>query len=170
MKNKCIAFALFLLGIALFWISRDTTAQLPINIADSEAKISFYDSMKTFKDYEFIGIFLHNIVVGILLSIVGYFTGGFLTSIVLIWNGFLVALVYSIGIPQFPLASILYASKHTPIEIYAFLIFADFGLHGRFFIKKIIKKNEIDFTLILNYRKLLFPTVLLIVAAFLETI
>ncbi|MBS9768355.1 MAG: stage II sporulation protein M [Flavobacteriaceae bacterium] len=169
MKNKCIAFAFFLLGIVLFIISKDTS-QLPITTDNSEIKISFYESMEAFQGYEFIGIFLHNIVVGILLSIIGYFSGGFLTSIVLIWNGFLVALVYNIGIYQLPLDTILYASKHVPFEVYAFLVFADFGLQGRFFITKILKHNEIDFSLIPNYRKLLFPTVLLVISAFLETI
>ncbi len=170
MKNKCIAFAFFVLGIVLFFISKDTS-QLPINTPNIEAKISFFESMEAFKGYEFIGIFLHNIVVGILLSVVGYFTGGFLTSVVLIWNGFLVALVYNMGIIyQLPLDSILYASKHAPVEVYAFLVFADFGLQGRIFITKIFKHNEIDFSLIPNYRKLLFPTILLIIAAFLETI
>ncbi len=169
MKNKCIAFAFFVFGIVLFSISKDTL-QLPINTVNTEVKVSFYESMEAFRGYEFIGIFLHNIVVGILLSVVGYFTGGFLTSVVLIWNGFLVALVYNMGIYQLPLDSILYASKHAPIEVYAFLMFADFGLQGRFFITKILKHNEIDFSLIPNYRKLLFPTILLIVAAFLETI
>ncbi len=169
MKNKCIAFAFFTFGIILFLISKDTS-QIPTSAENFEVQASFYDSMEAFKGYEFFGIFLHNIVVGILLSIVGYFTGGFLTSIVLIWNGFLVALVYNMGIYQLPLGTVLYASKHAPVEVYAFLVFSDFGLQGRFFIAKILKHNEIDFSLIPNYRKLVFPTVLLVIAAFLETI
>lgn len=114
--------------------------------------------------------FLGFLLVGILLSILGYFTGGVLTLSILVWNGFLVALVYNLASYQLPLDKILYASKHTPFEVYAFLIFADFGLQGRFFIRSILKYSEIDFSLIPTYRKLLFPTLLLVIAALLETI
>ena len=166
MKNRVVAFIFFMLGIFLFYINKDTS-QLPMG-NNSHFKISFYDKMDAFKNYEFIGIFINNIVVGILLSIVGYFTGGFLTLIILIWNGFLVAIVYNMAIYHLPLNTILYASKHAPIEIYAFLIFSDFGLEGRFFIKKIFKNNEIDFTLIPKYKNLVFPIILLLIASILE--
>lgn len=143
MKNKGIAFAFFILGIALFYIGSKSSS-IPTNagVIDTSPHISFYDKMKAFEGYEFFGILINNIIVGILLSILGYFTGGVLTLSILVWNGFLVALVYNLASYQLPLDKILYASKHTPFEVYAFLIFADFGLQGRFFVRRILKYKE----------------------------
>ncbi len=166
MKNKFIAFIFFVLGILLFYISKDTS-QLP-TFNNNQFKISFYENMEAFKNYEIIGIFINNLIVGVLLSIVGYFTGGFLTLIILIWNGFLVAMVYNMAIYKLPMETILYASKHAPIEIYAFIKFSEFGLEGRFFIKNILKNNEIDFTLIPKYQNLFLPIILLLIASILE--
>lgn len=168
MKNRFIAFIFFMFGVFLFYISKDAS-QLPTG-NNNQFKISFYENMEAFKNYEIIGIFINNLIVGVLLSIVGYFTGGFLTLIILVWNGFLVAIVYNMAINHFPLYTILFASKHVPIELYAFFIFSDFGLNGRFFIKNILKNNEIDFSLIPEYKKLIFPTILLLISSILETL
>lgn len=167
MKHRFIAFSFFVLGILLFFVSKDPFS-LPSE--DTNVQISFYNKMKVFNDFEFIGIFIYNITVGFLLSILGFFTGGLLTALILIWNGFLIAMVYNIAIYKLPIDTILYASKHIPFEIFAFLIFAQFGLKGKSFISNILKKNEIDFSLIPKIKNLSYPTFLLIIAAILETI
>ncbi|WP_044401284.1 stage II sporulation protein M [Lacinutrix sp. Hel_I_90] len=171
MKNRLIALVFFVFGILLFFISKDTSIMtLELTSENSNTNISFFDKMAFFKGYEVFGIFIYNLGVAFLLSFVGYFTGGLLTLIILLWNGFLIAIVYNMAIYKLPVDTILYASKHAPIEIFAFLIFADFGLKGRFFIKRILNKNEIDFTLIPNFKNLIYPTILLILASILETI
>jgi len=166
MKNKIIAFCFFILGILLYFINKDTT-QIP-TVNNNQINISFYKNMDNFINYKFIGIFINNMIVGLLLSVFGYLTGGFLTLLILIWNGFLVAMVYNMAIYKLPISAILYASKHAPFEIYAFLIFSEFGLKGRFFIKNILKNNEINFTLIPGFKKLIFPIILLLIASILE--
>lgn len=167
MKYRFIAFAFFVFGILLYFISKDTTHL----ISDSTpVKISFYSKMAPFKGFEVVGIFIYNLSVGFLLSIIGYFTGGLLTVIILMWNGFLFAMVYNFAVCTLPIDTILYASKHVPFEIFAFLIYAEFGLNGNFFVMQILKKNEINFSLIPKFTKLFFSTILLIIASILETI
>lgn len=166
MKNRIIALCFFILGISLFYLSKEKT-NLDIE-NNSQIKFSFYQNLDYFKNYKFLVIFTRNIIVGLLLSILGYFTGGFFTIIILIWNGFLVAMVYNLAIYRLPLDVIIYSSKHAPIEIYAFLLFSQFGLDGRFFINKILRKNEIDFSLIPKFKNLIFPTALLFIASILE--
>lgn len=171
MKNRFIAFIFFVLGILLFFISKDTSLLTSeLTSTNKDVSISFFDKMAFFDGYEVFGIFIYNLVVGFLLSFVGYFTGGFLTLMILLWNGFLVAIIYNMAIYKLPIDTILYATKHAPIEIFAFLIFADFGLKGRFFIKNILKNNEIDFLLFPKFKNLIYPTLLLAVASILETI
>jgi len=167
MKDRIVSLVFFSIGIFLFYINIDS--QLT-TIENSQIKISFYENLEGFRNYEFIGIFINNIIVGFLLSVFGYLTGGFLTLLILIWNGFLVAIVYNMAFYQLPLDTILYASKHVPIEVYAFLIFSEFGLKGRYFFLNIFKNNEIDFKLTPKYKTLILPIVLLFIAAILETI
>jgi len=167
MKHRLIAFSFFVFGILLFFITKDTSHLAP---KDTHAEISFYEKIKFYNNFEVIGIFIYNLTLGFLLSIMGYFTGGLLTLLILIWNGFLIAMVYNLAIYKLSIDTILYSSKHIPFEILAFLIFAEFGLKGRFFISKILKKNEIDFSLFPNIKNLIYPSFLLIISSILETI
>ncbi len=169
MKEKIIAFLFFIFGIVLFLFIRDS---YPLNSFDnkSDFKVSFYEKMNFFENFEFFGIFIFNLIVGFLLSFIGYFTGGFLTLLILFWNGFLIAMILNLAVYKLSIGTILYVSKHMPLEIYAFLLFAEFGLRGRFFIKKILIDNEVDFSLVPKTKKLLYPTILLVFASFLEVI
>ena len=168
MKSRITAFIIFLFGIFLFFFSIEKST---ITFENSKIQdINLYENMKFFEGFEFLGIFLNNLVVGFFLSIAGYFTGGFLTILILIWNGFFVAAVYNIGFHYVSIDNILYASKHAPIEIYSFLIFSEFGFKGHYFMKKILKENIIDFTLIPKFKKLIYPVLLLFIASILETL
>lgn len=169
MLNKLISFLFFLFGIILFFFSKDDFFTVTDN-NNLNTNISFYNKMEYFKDYKILGVFISNLTVGFLLSIVGYFTGGLLTILILIWNGFLVAMVYNMAYYLLPMNTILYATKHAPFEIYAFLIFADFGLKGRLFVKKILVNNEINLTIFPSLKNLIFPIILLFFASILEVI
>lgn len=168
MRTKFFGFLLFLFGVFLFYINKDITI---VNVGDGKIKANdIYENMKYFEGIEFLGVFLNNILVGFLLSILGYFTGGFLTALILVWNGFFVAAVYNIAFYYVSIDTMLYASKHAPIEIYAFLIFAEFGFQGFHFLKKILKENVIDFSLMPKLKKLVLPSLLLFIASILETL
>ena len=107
MKEKIIAFLFFIFGIVLFLFIRDS---YPLNSFDnkSDFKISFYEKMNFFENFEFFGIFIFNLIVGFLLSFIGYFTGGFLTLLILFWNGFLIAMILNLAVYKLSIGTILY--------------------------------------------------------------
>ena len=104
------------------------------------------------------------------MSFVGFFTGGLLKVFILVWNGFLFAMIYNSVIYTVPLETILYSSKHVFFELFAFLLFAEFGFKGFQFVKNIISNNEINFNHMPSLYKLILPGVLLLFSAFLEVI
>ncbi len=70
--------------------------------------------------YDFLNIFITNTIVSLLLSIAGFFTGGILTLLIIIWNVLLLYLLYSYAfLSTNDINAILYLSKHAPLEIYA---------------------------------------------------
>ena len=121
--------------------------------------------------YNFVNIFVTNLFVGIVLSIIGFFTGGILTLLILIWNFFLLWLVY---FPVFTthrnINAILYFSKHLPIEIYAFVLFSLIGFRGFKFYTKLIISHQLDKKLLPNLKELLFPSILLLLSSLIEVI
>jgi uncharacterized membrane protein SpoIIM required for sporulation len=112
-------------------------------------------------------IFLNNIIVGLLLSIFGFFSGGLLSILILFWNGYLIGSIYIESWANLSLNQIFYYSKHIPLELFAFVLFANFGLKGFVFYKKLFK-YKIDIGLIPSYRCLILPTILLLIASIIE--
>ncbi len=119
--------------------------------------------------YDFLNIFITNTIVSLLLSIAGFFTGGILTLLIIIWNVLLLYLLYSYAfLSTNDINAILYLSKHAPLEIYALTLFSIIGFRGFKFYIKLIKLHQFDKKLIPNIKELVLPIILLLLASFIE--
>lgn len=138
------------------------------NNLDEEKSNKIVAALKTFAK-----IFLNNFIVGILLSIVGFLTGGVLSVVYLIFNGFFITnsimLALITGNPTAEIISLLI--YHAPFEIVALIWLSVIGLGGFSFYRKILKSDYIDKLQIkTSLRQLLYPNLLLLFAAIVETL
>ncbi|MGY0426046.1 MAG: hypothetical protein ACWIPI_04345 [Polaribacter sp.] len=121
--------------------------------------------------YNYVNIFVTNLVVGFVLSIIGFLTGGMLTLLILLWNFLLLWLIYASVISNhYNIGIILYFSKHLPIEIYAFALFSIIGFRGAKFYKKLIVSNELDTKLFPSIKEILIPSLLLFLSSLIEVL
>ena len=119
--------------------------------------------------YNFLNIFITNFISGLILSLLGFLTGGILTLIIILWNLLLLWFIYSSALSSHQdIDLILYLSKHLPIEIYAFILFSIIGFRGFRFYKKLIIFQQFDRTLFPCLKELFLPVFLLIIASFIE--
>ena len=78
------------------------------------------------------GILLTNLLVSLSISLGGLLTGGVLTLLTFLWNGFLISLVvqqYVVGTHMGPLATLVIFA-HAPLELLAFIGLGNIGLLG----------------------------------------
>ncbi len=121
--------------------------------------------------YDFINIFISNLVVGLVLSIIGFFTGGLITFFIIVWNLLLIWILYSNAIYNHnSLSLILYLSKHVPLEIYAFTLFSIVGFRGFGFYKQLIVYKNFDIKLFPNIYEIIFPSILLFFSSSIEVL
>lgn len=118
----------------------------------------------------FLDIFLNNLLVGIVLAILGYFSGGLLSLVVLFWNGYLLGMIYKMGLETLPIIEVLFYSKHLLFEIPALILFANFGLKGFDFFQKIVVDKEINIIPLSEFKKLIVPVILICFGSILEVI
>jgi len=141
---------------------------LHINLQDQNSNNITFNLQILHSKYNSINIFVSNIVVGFLLSIVGFFTGGLLTLLILLWNFLLLWLIYSFAISNNNFDLILYFSKHLPLEIYAFASFSIIGFRGFTFYKNLIIFQKFDLKLIPNIKEMILPILLLLLSSIVE--
>lgn len=128
-------------------------------------KLEIFDTPHTFYN-----IFSNNIIVGLLISIGGYFSGGFLVFVILFWNGFFLTEIIQTSIAlNISHSEVFYGTiYHGIIEIFALLIFGKIGLKGWEFYKSIFYENK--FTMQgLNIKYFLMPILLLLISAVIES-
>lgn len=119
--------------------------------------------------YNFVNIFFTNLIVGLFLSVAGFFTGGILTLIVIVWNALLFWLIYSIATYHHnQVCAILYLLKHSPLEIYALALFSIIGFRGFKFYKNLIISQKFDRETFPNVKEMILPTILLLFASLIE--
>lgn len=119
--------------------------------------------------YDFVNIFITNSVVGLVLSIAGFFTGGILTLLIIVWNILLFWLLYSIALSNNNnISTILYLLKDAPLEIYALALFSIIGFRGFKFYRKLIKLQVFDNELLPNIKELTLPIILIFLASLIE--
>lgn len=115
-------------------------------------------------------IFLNNLLVGLMLSVLGFFTAGLLTAVLLFWNGYILGIVYSAAFYILDMGHLLYHSKHIPLELYGLVLFSQIGFKGFFFFREIVLGRGIRIRAFLDLNKFLVPTLCLSLAAFLEVL
>jgi uncharacterized membrane protein SpoIIM required for sporulation len=167
MKASLLAFLFFSIGILLYVILFDSSTKIEFK---EEFAINPEDLKSISTGITFIDIFLNNLIVGLMLSYLGFFTGGVLTAVLLILNGFFVSTIYGYGLNFMPFEDILYYSKHVPIEPIALFLFSKIGFSGYGFMKNILSGKEMDMDLLPRVRELMIPSLLLFLASIIEVI
>lgn len=115
-------------------------------------------------------IHVHNFLVAILLYVVAYFTGGILTILVSIWNGFIIGIsVQTALMNDIKVTKLLMYLLHAPFEFVALTWFGALGLLGTENLNKIIKEEELSLNNFPKVRNYYYPAILLLIAAMIET-
>lgn len=169
MKYKLFSLSVFAFGFVIIFIF------LNLEVSNNDLnpiKFSGYENLQIIDtNIKFLDIFFNNLVVAFILSILGFLSGGLLTIVTLFWNGFLLGIILFLGYYGLEIHTFLYLIKHIPLELYAFLIFSEFGLKGFNLYKKILTNNEtIDIQSTLNFKKLIAPIIILFIASIIETL
>ncbi|MEY4987837.1 MAG: Stage sporulation protein [Bacteroidota bacterium] len=156
-----------------FWISGVFLASnltYIVPIAD-QAFNSVYKSMSFWEVFSF--LFKTNIAVGLLCCYMGYATAGLMTVFILIFNGYLFGMALFVitklqlqEVLEFDLLIKLFG--HVPFEIISFCLFGMYGLSGFNFVLNLNSNKEIVSD-VPSLKSILFPFVLLIFAAIIET-
>ena len=81
MKTNLLAFLFFSIGILLYVVLNDNSTDFDLK---EEYTINPSDLKSIDTGIYFLDIFLNNIIVGLMLSYLGFFTGGILTAVLLI--------------------------------------------------------------------------------------
>jgi len=165
-KYNLISFITLLTGIAIGYF---------INIkfiSDSLIDLSFNDEFSLyslkFDTNVFRKIFLKNIIVALLLSIGGYFSGGLLTIAVLLVNGFFLGSYFTsyhycnISLIEFS----YYFVFHGILEFYSFFLFSNIGYNGYKFYRDIFLENK--FKINIELFSFIKPVIILLIAALIE--
>lgn len=116
----------------------------------------------------FIEIFFNNLIVGLLLSIGGYFSYGILTIFILIWNGVILGSLFKLcnNVDVTFLESLKYFIFHGTFELYSFFLFSLIGFKGWKFYNRLFY-NEL-FLIEIKLSDFLIPIILLLIAAAIE--
>lgn len=117
-------------------------------------------------------IFSNNIIVGMIISIAGFATGGIITVSVFAWNGFTLGLLYKSLQNNFIYGETIFWTHtlpHAPSEILAFCLFGCIGLKGYKFWNLLFTSSSINTKLIPETKEFFIPVILLFISALIET-
>ena len=166
---KFICPFLFILAGIFFYFS--TTVSISTDSSYNKIDNGSFTEIKTIDTgYLFVDIFVNNLIIGFMLSILGFISGGLVTTVILFWNGYLISIIYDIAFSILTIEDILYFSKHVPIEIFALILFAKIGIEGFFFYRRIICNNKIEFKKMPKFNEFILPIILLFTASIIEVI
>lgn len=162
-----ISLSTLFIGIIIGYIS-----SLYFNQQNIDLSIKPYSSLLNFNFNVdvFLKILKSNFIVAFLLSIGGYYSGGVLTVLVLLLNGYYLGINFTV-IHNTNLTFLEFSKFfifHGILEFTAFLLFARIGYSGFYFYKKFLKeeKLKIDF----HFKSYTKPSIILIIAAMIETL
>ncbi|MHA8092453.1 stage II sporulation protein M [Aquirufa regiilacus] len=158
-----------------FWISGVFLASnltYIIPIAD-QAVNSVYESMSFWEVFCY--LFKTNITVGLLCCYMGYATAGLMTVFILMFNGYLFGMALFViaklqhhEVLEFGLLIKLFG--HVPLEIISFCLFGMYGLSGfNFVLNSNSNSNKEILSDLPSIKSILFPFVLLVIAAIIES-
>lgn len=120
----------------------------------------------------FFSIWVANLSVALILSYVGYFTGGVATLLVSTWNGVLVGVslhIFYTKVQTSHFSLLFQLFGHLPFEVVAFCWFGSFGLRGWQLVYSILKESDIELQLP-NLKQVANPLICLTIAALFENI
>lgn len=120
--------------------------------------------------FNFLDIFLNNLIVGLILSIFGFLSGGLVTIIVLFWNGYILSIIFNLALNLLETIEILYYSKHIPIEIIGLILLSSIGFKGFLFYKEVFFQKKINLKIIPKSNEFILPVSLLFIASIIETL
>lgn len=130
-----------------------------------------YDDIKVINTgFNFLDIFLNNLIVGLIISVFGFLSGGLITTVVLFWNGYILSIVYSMAFNILEIQEILYYSKHIPLEFIALILLSSVGYKGFFFYKEAFIQKKLNLNLIPKVNEFALPVSLLFIASIIETL
>lgn len=130
-----------------------------------------YDDMKVINTgFDFLDIFLNNLIVGLILSVFGFLSGGLITIIVFFWNGYILGIIYNMAFKILETQEILYYSKHILPEIIALILLSSIGYKGFFFYEEAFFQKKINLNKIPKIKEFVFPVFLLFIASIIETL
>ncbi len=166
-KKDSFSFFCILLGFLLGYYLNNN-----INTEELDLKIKnnfIFLNLKFDLDW-FFKILYKNIIVGLFLSIGGYFSAGILTVVILVANGYCLGIYFT----YFKYSNVTFFEFtnffifHGIIEFFAFFLFARIGYNGIKFYKRIIRNDTFKTSLQLG--DFYLPLILLITAATIETL
>lgn len=136
----------------------------------SDYGFSYHQLTPSYTNVLFIDIFFNNLFLCLMLSIIGYLSGGLLTIILLFWNGYILGIPIKAASLTLSLSDILLYSIHIPLELFSLFAFATFGLKGFYFYKNILSKQGIKLPSAKDFKILILASCTLFIAAIIETL
>ena len=140
------------------------------NPVDDKIHFLYNDSPDYYK--VFFHILFRNLTVGFMLSLVGFFTGGFLTLLLFLYNGFMFGLTIKTFYNNclYPSEVILkHVMPHAFTEILGFCLLGTLGLRGFMFYTALLCHSKIDLGLIPKVEEAMLPAILIFISAIIET-
>ncbi|MBY0432987.1 MAG: stage II sporulation protein M [Cyclobacteriaceae bacterium] len=163
LTRGALIVALILIGYFLGFMTNvpNSHSEETFNVAQN-----VIDKWQTFRI-----VFFQNLKVALMLSVFGFFSGGLLTTAVLVWNGYTMGMLIKISKIQYLNTSeMIYYQilPHALPELLSFSLFACIGLRGFTFISKLLIQSEVDNSLIPKLSEGIVPIIFLLIAGWLE--
>lgn len=169
MKNFILSILIVLSGF-FYYTDFQTNEQNTRTENNTKLKVNYNASKTIDSDLNFFDIFINNLIVGLILSVFGFLSGGLITIVVLFWNGYILSIIYGFATQLLNYQEILYYSKHIPLEFLAFILLSSIGFKGFLFYKKTYTQKKPDLERIPKLKEFILPITLLFIASIIETL
>lgn len=169
MKNFILSIFIFILGL-FYYPCSNASYNKDKNIEKIENSVKPNKNIYGDTNKNFFQIFLNNLFIAFLLSVLGFLSGGILTILILFWNGYLLSIVYSEAFHSLTFTDILYYSKHIPLELFALMLFSNIGYKGFYFYKEFFINKNISVNYLPKMSNFLLPICLLFISAVIESL
>lgn len=169
-QSKLFTFALSAWGLGVLFILL-YLSNIIGEITPTQNYLPKIDLFDKIDNYLFIRITINNLAVGFTIAILGYLSGGVASILIIFWNGVLFGILlfsgFQLNIPQIILIKNI--CFHGPIEIIGLCMFGAIGLKGSAIYKNIFFNKQITFNNLPKFKEFIIPTLLIIIAAFIES-
>lgn len=161
-----LGFLLWVIGAAFSYFLYTPNPVLKLPPLSKNVNLVF-----DFKFHLFAKIFFNNALVGLLVSIIGFATGGILTAILFVYNGFMLGFIIQnalyLKMSKLSLAHSLLL--HGPLEVVSLLYLGAIGFQGWTFYKMLLKNEmKFEFAQLPHLKTFILPFSGLLLAAIIE--